>query len=274
MVRNFKSELLEAAARLSDEALLRHHRDPVRGGGWRARRRPNPPTPTHHQPPAHTLVRAVTLHTGFGSSLLHLAALLTITGLVASTMVSGGRAAAAQPRTRVTLISDSVAGAIALDTGATAALSQGIDLFLEPGQARILGGEYPRGAIVPPSAVDLIGRLGHNLGPVVVVSVGCNDLSSDYATHMEDALAAMRAAAVRRVLWVTLHVSPNHTSYAAINDAIWLAASQHPEITVVDWNTYSATHAEWFQQDDVHLAGDGPRALARLIHAALVAHMR
>jgi fermentation-respiration switch protein FrsA (DUF1100 family) len=201
---------------------------------------------------------------------LALAALLTVTGLVASTMVSGGRAGAVLPRTRVTLITDSVGGAVALDTGATALLSRDVDLFLEPGQARILGGKYPPYAIVPPSAVDLIRRLGHNLGFVVVVAVGYNDIPSDYATHMEAALAAMRASAVRRVLWVTLHVSPDHTSYQTINDAIQVAASQHPEITLVDWNTYSATHPEWFQQDGVHLTGDGPRALARLIAATLV----
>jgi hypothetical protein len=189
---------------------------------------------------------------------------------MASSPGSGSQAAGAVPHSRVTLITDSVAGAIALDTGATATLSQGIDLFLEPGQARILGGEYPPGAIAPPSVADLSATLGQSLGPLVIVAVGYNDISTDYAANMEAALAAMRDSAVRRVLWVTLHVSPNHTSYRIINDAIRAAAKQHAELTVVDWNAYSARHPDWFQPDGVHLVGVGPRELAGLIHATLV----
>lgn len=198
------------------------------------------------------------------------AAVVSLIALAVSSAGSSGEAASVIPHSRVTLITDSVAGAIALDTGATAALAQGIDLFLEPGQARILGGEYPPGAIAPPSVADLIGMLGDSLGPVVVVAVGYNDIATDYAANVEAALAAMRASAVRSVLWLTLHVSPNHTSYQIINNAIRVAATQHVELTVVDWNTYSATHPDWFQPDGVHLQGVGPRALAGLIHAALV----
>ena len=46
---------------------------------------------------------------------------------------------------RVTLISDSVAGSISFDIGAEAVLSQGVDLFLEPGEGRRLGGDDPPG---------------------------------------------------------------------------------------------------------------------------------
>ena len=203
---------------------------------------------------------------------LALTAVGTLAGLVASSSGSGGQAVVVVPQPRVTLITDSVAGAIALDTGATADLAQGIDLFLEPGQARILGGKFPPGdgAIAPASVVDLIGMLGRNLGPVVVIAVGYNDITTDYAANMEVALAALRASAVRRVLWVTLRVSPNHTSYETVNAAIRVAATQHPEITVVDWNANSAPRPDWFQQDGVHLVGEGPRALSQLIRATLV----
>ena len=112
--------------------------------------------------------------------------------------------------------------------------------------------------------------LGRNLGPAVVVAVGYNDITTDYAANMEVALAAMRAAGVRYVLWVTLHVSPNHTSYQIVNNAIRAAATKHTEITVVDWSAYSEPHPDWFQQDGVHLVGVGPRALSPLIRASLV----
>jgi hypothetical protein len=171
---------------------------------------------------------------------------------------------------RVTLISDSVAGAIALDTGAKAILAQGIDLFLEPGEARRLGGVNPPGGIAPPTALQLIAMLGHRLGSTVIMCIGHNDYSDQYAQNMEAALAALRDAGVKHVLWVNLHLTPAHQGYAVMDAAITAVAAQHPEVTVVDWNADATGHPEWFQPDGVHLTGDGPRAMARAFHASLV----
>jgi hypothetical protein len=171
---------------------------------------------------------------------------------------------------RVTLISDSVAGSISFDIGAQAILSQGIDLFLEPGEGRRLGGDDPPGAIAPPTALQLIPTLGPALGPTVIMSVGDNDAFGQYQQNVDAAVAALHAAGVVHILWLTLHVTPDHTSYLAMNTAIEAAAAQDPAVTVVDWNTYASAHPEWFQGDGVHLTGDGPRALASLLYATLV----
>ena len=179
-------------------------------------------------------------------------------------------ASSPRPLPRVTLISDSVAGAISLDLGAKLILAQGIDLFLEPGEARRLGGDTPVGGIAPPTVLQLIATLGRRLGPTVIIDVGYNDISSQYAQNMEAALAALRGSGVKRVLWTTLRLSPKHLGNATMNAAITAAAARHPEVTVVDWNAYAQDHPEWVQADDVHLLGDGPRALARLFHATLV----
>lgn len=176
----------------------------------------------------------------------------------------------AKPLPRVTLISDSVAAAIAFDTGAKAILADGVDLFLEPGQARRLGGENAPGAVAPPTALQLIATLGRRLGPTVIMCVGYNDDPGGYAQDMDAALAALRAAGVTHVLWTTLHVTPEHTSYQTIDAAIAAEAAQHPEVTVLDWNGYVGDHPEWLQPDGVHLAGAGPRAFARFLHAGLV----
>jgi virginiamycin B lyase len=173
------------------------------------------------------------------------------------------------PLPRVTLISDSVAASIAFDTGAKSILANGVDLFLEPGEARTLG-PGPAGGIAPPTVLDLIAQLGHRLGPTVVVEIGNNDYPAQYAANMEAALAAFSTAGVRHVLWTTLHVTPAHTSYSTINAVIAAAAARHPELTVLDWNAYATPHPEWFQSDGVHLTGYGPRALAQFIHAGLV----
>ena len=179
-------------------------------------------------------------------------------------------AAGPKPLPRVTLISDSVAGAIAFDTGAKAILAQGVDLFLEPGEARRLGGTNPVDGIAPPTAVQLIPTLGRRLGPTVIMCIGYNDFSDQYAQNMATALDELRAAGVKHVLWVTLRQSPAHLGYTTMNAAIAAEAAQHPEVTVLDWNAYSTAHPEWFQPDGVHLVGDGPRALARFFHAGLV----
>ena len=185
-------------------------------------------------------------------------------------LLATASASAAPKPPRVTLISDSVAASIAFDTRAKATLAEGVDLFLEPGQARLLGGDNPAGAIAPPTALQLITMLGRRLGPTVIVSVGYNDVSAQYPANMESALDALRRAGVKRVLWATLHASSAHAGYATMNDAIVAAAAHHPELTVVDWNAYTSGHPEWFQSDQAHLTGEGPRALARLFHESLV----
>lgn len=191
-----------------------------------------------------------------------------VAALAASPAVGSGGAIVRPPR--VTLISDSVAAAISFDPGAVEALAQGVDLFLEPEQGRILGGTGPEGGIAPPTALELIAALGHRLGPTVIVDVGDNDVSSGYAANMARALDELGAAGVVRVLWVTLHESPAHSGNTTMNAAIEAAAASRSGVTVVDWNAYAAGHPEWFAADDVHLAGEGPRALARLLHQALV----
>lgn len=193
---------------------------------------------------------------------------VAITVLAASSAEASGGSTASPPR--VTLISDSVGAAIAFDPGAIATLSEGVDLFLEPGQGRVLGGTNQPGEIAPPTALELIATLGHKLGRTVIVEIGSNDVSSDYAANVQRALDELRQAGVSRVLWATLHESPEHAGNAAMNAAIAAAAVSHPELTVVDWNAYAHGHPEWFAPDDVHLTGDGPRALARLLHQALV----
>jgi hypothetical protein len=170
---------------------------------------------------------------------------------------------------RVTLISDSVAAAISFDTGAVAILSEGVDLFLEPGQARRLGGENPSEGVAPPTALELIATLGQRLGPTVIISVGNNDFSDRYAQNMEDALAALHRAGVQHVLWATLHYSAAHHGVLTMNNAIEEAATRHPEMIVVDWNGYVNSHPGLLLPDEMHLVGGGSRAMARLFHAGL-----
>ncbi|HVU76653.1 MAG TPA: putative Ig domain-containing protein [Gaiellaceae bacterium] len=169
----------------------------------------------------------------------------------------------------VTVIGDSVADGIGVDTRAEALLGQGVDADFELAPCRRLEGEScPVNGVRPQNAVDLIHSLGSKIGPNVVVAVGYNDHEDEYAGNVEDTLAALKAAGVKHVFWLTLRAARH--PYITMNADIAASAAKHPELTVVDWNLYSRSHPEWFQADGIHLKNIGAEMMATLIHKALL----
>ena len=191
---------------------------------------------------------------------------------VGSALLVGATSAAATPPRlqHVTLIGDSVATAITDTASAAAIVEQGVDIDLETAPCRRvddLGCPGPDG-VVPPSVVQLAQQLGPKLDPYVVVAVGYNDFQDHYARNIENALAAFKAAGVKHVWWLTLRAA--HHGYIDMNDDIEAAAQQHPEMTVIEWNIYSRSHPDWFQDDGLHLVQAGAEQMATLIHRALL----
>ena len=169
----------------------------------------------------------------------------------------------------VTLIGDSVADAISNTNSSIAIVRQGVDLDLEVAPCRRVEGiGCPVDGVRPPSVVQLAKAMGSKLGPNVVVSVGYNDFEDQYAQNVEDALDAFKAAGVKHVWWLTLRAA--HHPYLNMNDDLAAAAKAHPELSIIDWNVYSRSHTEWFQDDGLHLLHDGADAMATLIHKTLL----
>jgi sirohydrochlorin ferrochelatase len=192
-----------------------------------------------------------------------------LAALVAALVVVGASAARPAQVQRVTLIGDSVADAIPGDTRAQAILQQGVALDLEVAPCRRVEGEgCPYQGSRPPSAVQVIQSMGSKLGPNVVVAVGYNDFEDQYAQNIADALAALKAAGVKHVWWLTLRAARH--PYLSMNEDIQAAAQAHPELTVIDWNVYSRSHPDWFQDDGLHLLAPGAEAMATLIHKTLL----
>jgi hypothetical protein len=102
----------------------------------------------------------------------------------------------------------------------------------------------------------------------VVVSVGYNDPATTFADGVEQALTALEKAGAQRVLWLTL--TEERQSYADMNDVLRAAVAKHPELTIVDWQMYSRSHPDWFQDDGLHLGYGGAVGMATLIHKKLV----
>jgi hypothetical protein len=192
---------------------------------------------------------------------------------LAAMLASGAVTASAGTRAQlqpVTLIGDSVADAIANDNAAVAVLRQGVDLDLEVAACRRVDDESCPGptGVRPPNVVELVKTMGPKLGPNVVVSVGYNDFEDQYAQNLETALDALEAAGVKHIWWLTLRAA--HHPYVNMNDDIVAAAAKHPEVSVIDWNVYSRSHPDWFQDDGLHLLEPGAIAMATLIHSTLI----
>jgi hypothetical protein len=169
----------------------------------------------------------------------------------------------------VALIGDSVADGISGDSRAVAILRQGVDLDLQVAPCRRVDQDSCSvDGVQPPNVVQLAKSLGSKLGPNVVVCVGYNDFEDQYAQNIENALDALHAAGVKRVWWLTLRAA--HHPYVNMNDDIVTAAQHHPELRVIDWNVYSRSHPDWFQDDGLHLLASGSEAMAGLIHRTLL----
>jgi hypothetical protein len=197
-------------------------------------------------------------------------------GVVAALVALAALAVAASSPARpeavrhVTLIGDSVADAIPGNDSARAILEQGIDLDLEVAPCRRVEGEgCPYQGVRPPSAVQLIQSMGSKLGDNVVVAVGYNDFEDEYAGNLEDAIRALAAAGVKHVWWLTMRAARH--PYLTMNAAIEQAAERHPLLSVIDWNLYSRSHPDWFQDDGLHLLRGGADGMATLIHKTLLA---
>jgi Putative Ig domain len=193
--------------------------------------------------------------------------------VAAAALIAAGVAGASAQQSQaqhVTMIGDSVADGIVGDSDAIAILEQGVDLALELAPCRRVDGDScPYNGSRPPTLVDLANSLGSNLGPNVVVAVGYNDFEDQYAQNISTALATLKAQGVKRVWWLTLRAArhPNLNMNQDIEDA----AAAHPELmTVIDWNLYSRSHPDWFQNDGLHLLGPGSEAMATLIHKTLL----
>jgi hypothetical protein len=119
-----------------------------------------------------------------------------------------------------------------------------------------------------PTLLDLVHTLGAQLGPNVIVEVGYNDPAGTFQQSVEQSIAALLAAGVQRILWVNLHEW--RPQYARMNDVLDAAASRHPELTVLDWRTYSNNQWSWFQGDGVHLTYEGAVAMATFLHGSVV----
>ena len=178
-----------------------------------------------------------------------------------------GTSAAADPP-RVTVIGDSVLTAVEWNTTPLSILEQDLDPQLDIGVCRTLEDvscPYEGGTV--PTLLDVVNALGSRLGATVLVEVGYNDPAGEFAQRVEDAVDALLAAGVTRILWANMREWQQQ--YIGMNQVLVAAAARHPQLTLIDWEGYSHDHYSWFQGDGIHLVYDGAVAMATLFNASI-----
>jgi hypothetical protein len=193
---------------------------------------------------------------------------LVITLLAAGALLTQGVEArpAAAPTPHATFIGDSVASGILYNADAKRIVDRGVEVDYQLAVCRrLVGDSCPYNGSRPLTLVDLVPTI--KLAPTVVVAVGYNDYPDNFPQAVESALTALEKGGATRFLWLTLRAE--RQSYLDMNDDVRAAAARHDELTVVDWNLYSRSHPDWFQDDGLHLGYDGAVGMATLIHKAL-----
>jgi Putative Ig domain len=202
-----------------------------------------------------------------------LGAALGAVGVLVFGISAFGAASAAAPATppepKVTVIGDSVMTGILWYRDATEILEQDLALRMEVAVCRRLTGtSCTFEGVTPPNLVQLSQSLGRQLGPTVVVEMGYNDREVTFAQSLEASINALLRAGVTRIVWANLREARH--PYVRMNDTLVAAAKRHPEVMIADWNKYSRSHPDWFQNDDLHVVPEGGIALATFLHASIV----
>src|SRR5436305_6050432 len=107
-----------------------------------------------------------------------------------------GAARASGPH--VSVISDSVLTAVVWNSATEALLNDGLDLQIDAGVCRRLNGEsceFEGGHV--PTTLSVISSWG-NLGPIVVIVDGYNDLPANFAGDVELTLNTLRGRGVQQ----------------------------------------------------------------------------
>jgi hypothetical protein len=184
--------------------------------------------------------------------------------------VAAGQAHTSARAVTVTLIGDSVADRVEQMPIAAQAFEDRLAVRVRLAVCRRLASpSCSFQGVRPPSALEEIKLLGPRVGRVVVLAIGYNETPRAFSQGVGPVMTALAAGGAARVIWVTLH--ERQASYHEINATIMGLARRWPRLVrVADWSALSAGQP-WFEQDDVHLNETGALALARLLHASIVA---
>lgn len=145
-------------------------------------------------------------------------------------------------------------------------LTVGVSPFLTPllaaaGWAVTLDAQVGRDTA---TGAGILAHRRFELGDVLVVALGTNDLPDPYAFSSNIDLI-MEIAGSRRVIWVTVARSGSDR----LDQALVAAESRWANLSVVDWRPIIAGHPDMRASDGIHLTEAGYRLRALFIADAI-----
>lgn len=105
------------------------------------------------------------------------------------------------------------------------------------------------------------------LGQTVIIALGTNgSFSKEYA---EDIISYLGKD--RQIFWMNAH-GDDLSWTKDVNATIDEIAKTHDNVYLLDWNTESSPHPEWFYDDGLHLNGEGRQGYAQFVKNSLSAN--
>ncbi|MFM8507426.1 MAG: peptidoglycan-binding protein, partial [Actinomycetota bacterium] len=226
-----------------------------------------------------TLTSITTAHDGLGGDWNGYTTEVTISGTSGSAKVSGwsfrttfGLPAPwygvtpvfpaefeAAPVGRILLIGDSVGASMTAEFASIVGPAYtNVDFQAVPNRC-LVGSTCVEASVGLPDAPAVINTLTSETMPTVaVLQLGYNDNPSTFAQDIDQVVTALNARAVQRIVFVNLSTRRASVDYTTSNAALVAATQRYPNVTVLDWNTYSTgpDKSRWFS-DTVHLTNTG-----------------
>ncbi|MGA1140015.1 MAG: SpoIID/LytB domain-containing protein [Ilumatobacteraceae bacterium] len=165
----------------------------------------------------------------------------------------------AAPVGRMLLIGDSIGASIATEfTNIVAPAYTNVD-FQAVSNRCLVGPACVEASVGLPDAPAIINTLTAETMPTVaVLQLGYNDSPSTFTQDIDQVVSALIARNVQRIVFVNLSTRRASVDYATSNAALASATQRYPNVSVLDWNTYSSgsDKSRWFS-DSVHLTSTG-----------------
>ena len=165
----------------------------------------------------------------------------------------------AAPVGRMLLIGDSIAASITAEfAGIVTPAYADINYQAVPNRC-LVGSACVEPSVGLPDAPAIINALTPETMPTVaVLQLGYNDSPATFTADIDQVVTALTARAVQRIVFVNLSTRRVSVDYTASNAALLAATQRYPNVSVLDWNTFSTgpDKSRWFS-DTVHLTNTG-----------------
>ena len=100
-------------------------------------------------------------------------------------------------------------------------------------------------------------KANNNLGDPIIIALGTN--SDAFNSYKEKIIKLLEG---KEIFWITV----NYSKTQSINAKLFATEAEYSNFHVIDWNTYSNGHSDYFYKDGIHLTATGRKAYTACIY--------